>query len=836
MGGDTSISTQNMSFRDNEAGYVDSRGTIMDPTRSVGFMQDTTLSEFFQRPVKILEKQWEVDKDLFVRFNPWKNFWENDRNIEKIKNYFLLKNTLHVKLLINGNAFYYGRALMAYEPLIARDNTSPSQARSDAYLPEDMVRLSQRMKVFINPTESTGGSLELPFFWDNSALRIPFREWDGMGDIVLKSFTPLRHANGATDSLTVTVFAWAENVSYAIPTGTSPSVTNEPEMADETDEDIISRPASAIARYAGALTNVPWISPFARATEIGAGAIASIAKIFGYSSPTNLDYHLMVPRPRTSLAVVDTKYPTNKLSVDSKQELTLDPATTGIRPEDELPIASIAGRESFLTSFDWKQEDQEDWRLFQIRADPFVFAKSGDEYFLPACAAAALPFSYWRGTMRLRFQIVSSAYHKGRLRIVYDPWKGENNPEFNTHYVTIHDISNEKDFTVDIGWAQNQPYRKRLDRDDMPFSSIAVIQGDEEKGNGVIGVYVLNRLTVPGTVLAPIKINVFVSFLDDFEVAAPSQEIGNWTFRNSNATGPIPTRQKGVVLMNEPEMEEAGGDDDCCDAPVADPNKVDEMADTLIETPDTTKLFFGEVIGSFRQMIKRTTLSEVVRVPERTDTNYFEIERAAFPSYGGKVFGSFFADSHVLQYSNGVNVVPCANTYLNYVSRMFLGWRGSVRWTFDTSSLNVSAGDDRYNSLTTTLSRRLSTGRTNKITDLPFGNRPEINIGPDMLRLGKIEALYGAFLGNTNVNPIQSVEVPFYLNKRFIPTMEDISYAETVEQPSVRFSTLLPASRNNSDVSLLKLYCAAGEDLNFFFFNGMPGIFYETELPTDPGP
>jgi hypothetical protein len=336
---------------------------------------------------------------------------------------------MHIKLLINGNAFYYGRALLAYEPLAVFDNTSYNkQVRNNAYNTADLVRLSQRMKIFINPTESQGGSLELPFFYDRNALSIPDKQWSLMGECVLMSLNDLKHANGGTDPLSISVLAWAENVSYAIPTSSVPEM-GIPEMADEHETDVISRPASTIARYAGALSSVPWIGPFAKATEIGAGAVASVAKIFGYSSPANLEYSIMVPNPRPSLAVVDTKYPTNKLTIDSKQEVTLDPATTGIDSRDELPIASIAGRESYLTSFDWLQSDVRDASLFQVRVDPFVKRVSSGEYHLPACAAAVLPFDYWRGTMRFRFQVVSSNYHKGRIRIVYDPKRGSINPE-----------------------------------------------------------------------------------------------------------------------------------------------------------------------------------------------------------------------------------------------------------------------------------------------------------------------------------------------------------------------------------------------------------------------
>lgn len=389
MAADGSIDTQTMSFADKVPGSLDSRGSVIDHTRDQGFTTDHTLSEFFSRPIKIAEYEYDVSLPLFERFNPWTLFWENARNIEKIKNYNLLKSTLHVKFLINGNAFYYGRLIAAYEPLQPLDTLSPDRN----WVPEDFIRGSQRMHVYLNPTQSQGGSLELPLFWNQNSLRIPQNDWRGLGTIVLASLNLLQHANGGTDPLTVTVMAWAENVSYSVPTRSVPDseIRNSAEMGkkkkgDEHNTNVISRPASNVARVAGALTNVPVIGPFAKATQIGAGAVASVAKIFGYSAPTNLDYSIYAPIPRHSLAVVDTKIMANKLSVDSKQEITLDPATTGITSVDELPIASIAGRESYLTTFNWSTQNASDLHIWNARVDPGLHGRNGSEYHLPACA------------------------------------------------------------------------------------------------------------------------------------------------------------------------------------------------------------------------------------------------------------------------------------------------------------------------------------------------------------------------------------------------------------------------------------------------------------------
>jgi hypothetical protein len=96
-----------------------------------------------------------------------------------------------------------------------------------------------------------------------------------------------------------------------------------------------------VARVAGALSDIPGIGPYAKATQMGANAVANSAKLFGLSAPNDLSHSIFEPRAKQSLAVTDVKQSANKVTIDSKQELTIDPRTTGIQGDDELPIASI---------------------------------------------------------------------------------------------------------------------------------------------------------------------------------------------------------------------------------------------------------------------------------------------------------------------------------------------------------------------------------------------------------------------------------------------------------------------------------------------------------------
>jgi hypothetical protein len=144
----------------------------------------------------------------------------------------------------------------------------------------------------------------------------------------------------------------------------------------------------------------------------------------------------------------------------------------------------------------------------------------------PATAVAAMPFRYWTGTLKYRFQIVCSTFHKGRLKFVYEPNEVDA-VEYNTNYMRIVDIAKEQDFTLDIGIGQEvnllTHHNPGADNVTEVYSTTKYTSNDV--GNGVLSVYVVNELTTPNsTVNNDIEINMFISAGDDFEVFVPSNE------------------------------------------------------------------------------------------------------------------------------------------------------------------------------------------------------------------------------------------------------------------------------------------------------------------------
>jgi hypothetical protein len=332
-----------------------------------------------------------------------------------------------------------------------------------------------------------------------------------MGNIIIHGMQNLKHANGATDQVIVSVFAWAEEVSLSIPTANEPGALSPqmgevftPQAKDEYGTGPISRPAGIVAKAAGALSDIPGIGMYARATQMAANSVSGIASMFGYSRPVDLA-NITPYKPTLLGNMANTNVPdtSQKLTLDVKQELTVDPRVMGLGSTDEMTIKSIAQRESFLTQFGWAVADSAETLLWNTEVSPVLWSEltgTHDELHMPACCFAALPFRGWRGTMKFRFQVVASSFHKGRLKITYDPSYPLTN-EYNTNYTYIIDLAKERDFTVAVGWGHEKSvlnHRSPI-QDTIPYRTSALGADPGGVANGILSVYVVNDLTVPNS-------------------------------------------------------------------------------------------------------------------------------------------------------------------------------------------------------------------------------------------------------------------------------------------------------------------------------------------------
>jgi hypothetical protein len=489
----------------------------------------------------------------------------------------------------------------------------------------------------------------------------------------------------------------------------------------------------------------------------------------------------------------------------------------GLGPVDEMTITSVATRESYLTQFPWAVAATTEQMLWQTQVTPYTWSVnllSGDpEMHVPACMFAALPFQNWFGSMKYRFQVVSSNYHKGRIKIVYDPYGFQSN-EYNTNYTYIIDIAEEKDFTVQIGWGSDKPYctsgapgaASFVDASTVPYGTIDVPIVPLNRANGMLRVYVVNELTVPNsTINNDVNLNVFVAAGDDMQFRNPSENLENYSYFQTPQMGFEP--QSGM----EGDMDET-----------SEPNKpMDQAVEHTILSPVSTTdaydhVFYGESIVSFRSLLKRYSQHTFEVPPGLDGIVEWSLTKLAFPYYKG------FAPGAITPNSGTANFNYARMTMLNYLTPAYVGWRGSLRWK--SASISANALDNNF--MTPMRVTREVAKQTYSNTLLLHGSDAGFAVS---LLEGTNPTLAGAVYTHEDVCPTIEFEVPFQQTRRF--AFAKRANWTTESTLGNAFTTTKMLFKSATTKIALEHLCATGEDFSLYFFTGAPILYYDVAQP-----
>lgn len=790
---------ENVQFLDADAGWDTYVPSNLDDTFNSGFNGDARLEDFFSRPVKIASYTWVINELLDRVFNPWALFFGDSRVINRINNYNLLQAELQVRFVINGTIFHYGMLMPSYIPLSDVDNLTVVRAGVN----QDAIAASQRPHIFLSPTNSLGGTMSLPFFWHKNWLSIPDADWTGMGEIEIKSLNALRHANGGTTPVTITIFARAVNVKVSVPT-TASSIALVPQSKDEYGKPIVSKMATSVAGAMGYLDRVPIIAPYAKATGMVATVVASIASAFGYSRPTVItDPQHMRVLTFGNIASTDTADTSFKLALDSKQELTIDSRTVGLDGEDQMTIGYIVTKQSYLNSFIWSVSHPANTLLYSIAVTPCLYNTyaTNEIHMTPVCYAA-LPFKYWHGSMKYRFQIVASALHRGRLKIVYDPRSVavDEHPDYNIVYTRVIDITETSDFEIDVGWANTHAFLRvgGVDLVSLPFLNLDAVDYDDTVMNGTLSIYVVNDLVVPGaTSNNDAEVNVFVSACDDMQFASPTSE----HFSSLS------------VYQNQSGMETIA---DLCPTTAFGVEEI--MSNTT--SSHVNDVYFGERIVSFRSCLKR--YNKYLAIPLEgegyTRDQFVSFTTSNFPlNYGHDPSGvSSYGSSPVKTFN------PVYNTLLTYLSPAYVAHRGSIRSKYRVQSTEAHAISDIVVSRSP---EEYVIWDISLQDDIGVHNSPIEN--QFLLLQRDLNGWDGAFKTSNSMYVANEVEFPDYNNVRFTYSRNLLKYADTRskyrQSHTVQFRV-----KKESDMEILERYISVGEDFSMFFFLAVPIMYFNS--------
>lgn len=790
----------------------------------------TTLTDFLKRPVEIYHQVWAVGSDFTpFRISPWEKYLTSTLIADKLKTFKLLRGTLHIKILVNGSPFHYGRVFVGMRPSRFNNCTYDSFLPSTSYTIENYFDgvanqtwqpaktfYSQRPHVFVNPAQNEPTHIHWPFMAATDWLEVNKQaEYDRLGFLEIWVMNTLRHANGATDSVDISFYAWMDNVEICGATSLfveQNDVFDIVEQNDEHNEDgPVSKPATAIANAASILSEIPVIGKYAKATEIGARVVGSIAAMFGYSKPVLIDKQYMVTRNQFGrMATIEGHDPIIKLSLTEKQELSISPSVAGLRLEDELAFLRIARTEALIAQFPWNVGvgSHAVGRVFGCRVKPTLapsFFQTDPEAIVHTVRTmtpvrfVAQAFEKWTGSLVFRIQIVCSQMHRGRLAVVYTPDCDANHAyigrlQFPQHYTHIIDISKETDASFEVNWAQPEAWRL-IDNNtqaDVNVNNIGNFADTEYECNGKLEIFVINKLGAP-TDAADVEVNVFIRAGDSFNVAAP-RSIGRYAWNIDGGNYDLVEQADSAYVL--------GSNEDDPQHTLTYPINGNSTA-----TADT-RVYMGETIGSIRSMLKRYCYQRLFFINEESGfTNTINvIDIPDFPS--GR---SSFAYSNSGVDDFGTLNSPSAMTYLRYYCQGFVGWRGAIRYKafYTASSVTTLFGVMRGASIGVNTSRSFS--NVNKSSPLAS----EIN---DMQNnCAYLESTRGSVIVPLGNSASIEYELPFYSVLRYgeLHSPNTGIYSEVNRHHSLLASTTAPTES-------IAYFVAAGEDLTFFFFIGAP--------------
>lgn len=812
---------QTLEFHDEDSGDIQDMSVTPMRYEIQDSVTEADLNSFFNRPVLIDTHIYNATdvQGFNYGINPWHSYFNSVSIKKKLENYGFIRCNLHLKFVVNATPFVYGSIRACYRPL---PNFTPERFTPDVVERAELIPYSQYPGTWIDPSKSQGGEMVLPFFYQRNFVRATkASDFIDLGRLNFVNYTQMQSANGDPDfSFTVQTYAWAENVVLSAPT-----LGLAMQGEDEYGLGVISKPASTVARFASYLQDIPIIGPFAKATEIGASAVSGIAKLFGWTNvPVLEDTHPYRSTPFPQMASTELGYPVEKLTIDSKNELTVDPQSIGLPPTDELSIQNIVSKQSFLTIADWQTNHLENRPLFTSRVTPFlgraqtVTANHGKMWFTPLSVVSTL-FDNWRGDIIFTLKVVCSQYHKGRLRITYDPTNSSVQTNPNTEsmaFSTILDLGESTEVEMRIPYQQALSWLRvegDLRVNNFTTSSTPVVSRNDLTDNGLLSVKVLTKLSAP-VGAAGVSMLVFVRGAENLEFANPIEP--------SNAGYLSSFAMQGVNEYSEVHAEKTS---------------LGKTSDELLIERNIVN--FGESIVSLRPLLRRSNLVDANVLgsdptpPPTGSIRSLRVDQTKFPPFYGYDPDGVNTALKILT-AGSANFNYTNDTPWHIISQCFIAQRGSTHWHYNVMinghSQQWSASSLSVNRLHEGASNASLTVRTGSLLPKNVMTRYYLN------ELGNSAA--GTALTNQETQSGLSFACPNYTPFKFQSTSP-----ENATRPPTAYNKVDGSDREWFRVqayypfdsvpsrSMVHRYFSVGTDYSLYFFINAPVLTTMVTVP-----
>lgn len=789
-------------FEDTAGSSVDSVYYGRPETLQTGQTNRLVMSEFLSRPLKLSQAVIPLGVDFTFELDVWNEFVSHPSVRAKIRNYAYFNGTLNLRITVSGTPWHFGKLQVSYQPLAGRNKNLEfliPQLADPAARHLALTYLSQAKGCrVIDVHDNKPLEIQCPFISPQPMLRLfnkspliiaasdDFDDFVGFGKIYINSISPPAAINVAATEIGLQVYAWVTDLELGMPSGTvieiGTEASFEPKGVDERITGPIEAVSSKAATIATYLSNVPIIGRFAHASIKPLTMISKVASLFGFSYPTIITQPSRFKNEPFQNACQFIGSDTGqRLTLDPKQELSIDPRATGV-DTDDMAYDAICSVETLLDVFEWSTEDgQLAGSIWMVPINPTIGKRietvvPGTYLLAPtALSFVAAPHIWWRGDITFRFEIVCSKFHRGTLAVVYEPNISQNVVidtalDLNKQYIKKIDLQSVTDFEVTVKWAYPRPWARILTNDLMGDLGTVGFLGDAlfDYANGYIAVVPYTELQSPDG--SSITVNVYI-------------KSDNMTFNQFTLTQ-IPTVRPSVEGSYEPMT----------------PNPVESsvLNDSSASDVNISTLTFGETPISFRSALKRFSGWRNNANTKITTGTHGPILR----------YRNFASTWPTPSYSSHTQSWPNLMGYLRYA---YLGMRGGTKHRL------ILSGPNNLRSTASVMVRL---------------DNPGAFYDNELIDETSFQSLSASSIGSTLFMPMTNAgvefEVPMYTPDLFwVSFTEDFMEASSLSQDDVTvgyiayFSvgTVAPTA---ADPIAISSSSAAAEDFSFMRFSGAP--------------
>jgi hypothetical protein len=660
------------------APQTNSQSTALDRSANL-IVPKQNMIDFLSKPHIVDDFDWNKTDVPLTELSslelPWALFAANDVLWSKVANFSGFRGDVIVRVQANPSMAHSGKLLFVFEPL---DYVLDYSTRE-----EHFTSLTQLPKMEFDLSTDRTAQMTIPY-------RLPFAFLSLIAGTSssdrrygkLKCFVYSELRGGTTDTVPVTMWAWFDPATVVLcnptaTTTTAPTSALAPRsrvrprpkpqgfgllvaasaglggpsgsvsfdsretksQAVPSSEMVPSTPATAqSASNVPERPSAPSSTPWADAIRNGASALMGASNPRQEVAPV-----LTITRQSRDMCTVDQAVPCFTYAFTGSAKVGAQPPG-GLFTADELHFGHLLPMSTYRETISWESTDGIGHKLIDLESIDGVWGvQSGTlaKHWAPWCAIASM-FRYYRGTIRVTFNIAKSRFHSGRLLVAFDC-----DPAINT--LNIGDTDPLLRTVIDLEAGNRFDF-------ECPFP--VVHDYTETAVNvGKLSLFVLTPLAYAGGASDTIDIIIESSMRADASFAFPRGEgspyIDEWLHP---VAGPFAKTLSSRVRSLPTARVEAQGFGPLASAVLPTDSISDVQLTNNIKTPFMDPVMrevacIGDVCRTLRTLIKRGS------IVSKTSTT---------PSFLANAFGAWCREG---------------NPTLYIVGQWYCLFRGSMRYT-----------------------------------------------------------------------------------------------------------------------------------------------------------